>query len=537
MIQIILKNEYSKRDFQYKKVRYFVLSNKSVNIFKTINLRFCKATNQFKQQFSQLSNPVKNQICEKVRRNRNKGSTLACSSKRSQTVPLVSSPDSAPTVSAISPDTVPTVPAVSSPDATSTLDECDIPKLLQQHRLGAFYNTKTGMKDWNPTDGRVVNASFQINLVTGAVYFSAKFQVSNMLASSISDDLNMKTAFVTGGTGFLGSHVVEQLIKKEYIVCVLYRSEEKANKLKKIISSSIGSLDLLKFVKGDVNDYQSLMEGIPDCDNLFVFHLASITLTKDRVAQTKVNVDGVSNLIEVSLKKQVKRFIYTSSISTFVNGAKYGSILSESSKQCGPHNAYGYARTKFLAEELVRDAGKRGLEYVILNPGYIIGRYDEDNMGRLTKPEFQNLLQTTGNGGATFVSGEECARVLIIAAENAISPEGSQYLLGGVYSTWKDVVIAFRRELNFPNPENVRVLPTLVLRAISNLYKIWNYFTGKEIIDEEIKMIIESFSVDDSKAVKELGFNNKIPIEWMIKDCVNWSKNETQKQQQQQQQQ
>lgn len=120
---------------------------------------------------------------------------------------------------------------------------------------------------------------------------------------------------MTGGAGFIGSHLVDRLVKQGYEVTVLDNLSTGKLENLKICLDDPG----FKFVKGDVRDRRNVEEALKDVQA--VFHLAAITSVPYSVKHPnvtmKVNVNGTRNLFEACLREGVERFIYVSSCAVY----------------------------------------------------------------------------------------------------------------------------------------------------------------------------------------------------------------------------
>ena len=147
---------------------------------------------------------------------------------------------------------------------------------------------------------------------------------------------------VTGGTGFVGSHLVPRLIKTGEKVRCLVRSRAKAKTLQ---------ADGIELVVGDVSRLQSLEEAMPGVET--VIHLVAVIRESRDVTLDGINVQGTRNVVQVALRSGVKRFIYMSAL-----GAN-------------PNPKYRYTYSKWQGEEAVRSSN---LDFTILRPSVIFGQ-------------------------------------------------------------------------------------------------------------------------------------------------------------------
>lgn len=150
--------------------------------------------------------------------------------------------------------------------------------------------------------------------------------------------------FIAGGTGFIGSHLVDALSKGNYACRCLVRTEERAKVCKKANFEA---------VIGDITDRKSLEGRLDDCD--IVIHLVGIIEEKGDMTFERVHIEGTKNLIDEAKKANIKHIFYQSAL-----GASTNSFAK-------------YYRTKAGAEEIVRTSG---IPYTIFRPSLVIGRGD-----------------------------------------------------------------------------------------------------------------------------------------------------------------
>ncbi len=155
----------------------------------------------------------------------------------------------------------------------------------------------------------------------------------------------MKRFLVTGGAGFIGSHIVEALVNKKYNVRVLdnFSSGKKEN-LKEVI-------DKIELIKGDIRSLNTCIRTTKDID--FVLHQAGLRSVPKSMKNPKeyneVNINGTLNMLEAALKNKVKSFVFASSSSV------YGDINNFPEKENFlPHPISPYALTKLTAEHYCR---------------------------------------------------------------------------------------------------------------------------------------------------------------------------------------
>lgn len=317
------------------------------------------------------------------------------------------------------------------------------------------------------------------------------------------------TAFVTGGTGFLGLHLVRLLRQRGWRVLALHRAGSDTGNLVKTGAEPL---------EGILHDTQSLLPLVPEhCDA--VFHLAGNTsLWRRRHAeQIRDNVDGTRALLQAARQRRVGRFIYTSSISAW---GFQDTVVTEKTPQHIDRHSTNYARSKFLAEQEVRAAEVRGLDTVILNPCGIMGMGDRHNWSQMIQLIDQGKLPGVPPGGGNFCRVQEVALAHLAAFERG--RRGHNYILAGVEASFLELATVIADTLGRKAPR--RTLPRGLLHVAGHLYPLfaWSRTREPSLTPEKVSMVTRRVRADGRKAVHELGFNDRVPLEIMVCECIEW---------------
>jgi nucleoside-diphosphate-sugar epimerase len=316
------------------------------------------------------------------------------------------------------------------------------------------------------------------------------------------------SAFVTGGTGFVGLNLIEQLTQRGWRVTALHRP---SSDLRQITRFPV------RLVEGDLLDPPSLARVVPQAVDV-VFHLAADTSmwSRHNERQHRINVEGTRNLVEASLAARAGRFVHTSTWNVY--GLEQGEI-SEALPQRGKDSWINYDRTKFLAEEEVRRGVARGLDAVIINPAHIIGRCDRSGWARLIIAAHERWLPGVPPGSATFCHAEAVAQAHVAAAERGRTR--ANYLLSGCDATFVEVfrVIA---EVSGRHV-GLRPLPGVVFRLAARAAVARAALDGQEpeITPEGVAVALAQARVVSQRAEHELGYR-PAPLRTMIQDAHRW---------------
>lgn len=317
-----------------------------------------------------------------------------------------------------------------------------------------------------------------------------------------------RSAFVTGGTGFVGLNLVQRLMTEGWDVTALHRASSDLTYLRRFNP---------KLVVGEITDAASLNAVLPQgCDT--VFHVAGNTnmWRKKNAEQTRDNVDGTRNVVEACIAKGARRLIVTSSISAYgrVSGA-----VTEETPSLAASSPVNYEKTKWQAQEIARAATTRGLEVVILQPGAIIGPYDIGTWSRMFLMVRDGKLAGVPPGALTFAHVREVVAAHIAAASRGKS--GEHYILGGENARMLDLVQEIARLLGKPVPTSET--PVFLIKAVAAIGEFVSNFTGNApaITSEMAEGLGGSVTVTAAKAQRELGFQ-VVPLKTMVKDCFDW---------------
>lgn len=321
-------------------------------------------------------------------------------------------------------------------------------------------------------------------------------------------DSMTKTAFVTGANGFLGLNIVEQLVSAGWEIIAFHRGAHNLDLLRRFP---------VELHRGDILDLPALEAAMPNGVDA-VFHVAASTSTwsAERDRQTLVNVTGTRNVLACAQAKCARRFVHTSTWSTF--GLEHKSI-DESTPQTGGASWVNYIRSKFLAEQAVHDAAKSGFDAVILNPCHIIGRYDTQNWARLIRMVHAQTLPGIPPGSDSFCHAEAVAKAHVAAAERGA--KGENYLLPGVEASYSDVIQTIADLTG--SVVKARMISPFSLRVMGRLSALRAVLTGKEptLTPEGVHMMLCQPHVASHKAERELGYR-VTPLRHMLEDACNW---------------
>ena len=321
-----------------------------------------------------------------------------------------------------------------------------------------------------------------------------------------------RSAFVTGGTGFVGLNLVQKLKSDGWDVTALHRASSDLCFLKRFEP---------KLEQGEITDAASLLTALPEgVDTLF--HVAGNTNMwhKGNARQTLDNVEGTRNVVEAAIAKGVRRLVVTSTISAYgpVSGA-----ITEETPSLAASSTVNYELSKWQAQEIARAAMSRGLEVVIMQPGAIMGPYDIGTWSRMFPLVRDGKMNTVPEAGLTFTHVREVVAAHVAAADKA--ENGAQYLLGGENRTMLDLVRLIEQLLG--KPAKAKTVPTPVIKVVAAVGDFISNFTNKEpaLTPEMAKGFGGSVTVTAAKAQRELGFKI-VSLEEMVKDCFDWMRAE-----------
>jgi nucleoside-diphosphate-sugar epimerase len=319
----------------------------------------------------------------------------------------------------------------------------------------------------------------------------------------------MQTAFVTGGTGFLGANLIRLLKEEGWQVVAMHRGTTSADKL-----TALGA----EPKTAELDDVESLKRAIPENVDA-VFHVAAMVSwwRFDREKQERVNVGGTRNVAEAALTRGAKRFVLTSSV------AAYGidhEVIDERTPSTATNSPFGYVRTKWLAEEEVRKAIQKGLSAVIVNPTNIMGPCDTTSWGRLFRMMKDGKLPGVPPGSGSWCHSREVARAHLAAVTQG--KVGENYLLGGTDGTYAELATIMAQLLGVKAP---RPVPGALLKTIGTVNEWLSVFTRKEpdMTYGTATVVCSNWRVDSSKAVRELAYVPR-SLREMTEDSYRWQK-------------
>lgn len=318
-----------------------------------------------------------------------------------------------------------------------------------------------------------------------------------------------KTAFITGGTGFLGTNLIKALCEADWKVTALHR---KTSNLKYIKDFPI------QLVEGSITDKASLVRAIPE-NTAVVFHVAGDTSawSKKNAQQTAIHVKGTQNMIDVASEKGVKTFIHTSSVSVW---GKPKGLITEETPQAGATSWINYEKTKWQAEQIALTGMDKGMRVVCINPGSIVGAYDTNTYATMFYALRDGELPGTPPAICPIVHVNDVVQAHIRAVEKG--QNGHRYLIVAEHIPMKAFVTEVARLLG--QAKAPRELPGFVLKIAGRMAVIGAAFTGKEpTLTPEIADVLtrKGFEFSNEKVLKELGIS-LTPWRQGVKDCYDF---------------
>lgn len=319
----------------------------------------------------------------------------------------------------------------------------------------------------------------------------------------------MPTVFVTGGTGFLGGHLIRELRANGAQVRALSRNGDGDAALKALGAEP---------VRGALDDSASLERAL-DVEVDALFHAAADTNTWARrnAQQTATNVGGTRALVAAALARGVRLFLHTSSVSSFSHLVH--ETLREDVPRRGGESWINYERNKFQAEEAVRAGMRNGLRAAIFYPAHILGPGDTRNWARLIQLIDQGRLPGAPPGSGAFADVRQVARAQVAAWR--LGKAGESYLLGGEHAAFVDLIQRIGAKLGRKVPK--RATPAFALRAYARVVELVANLRNREpsITPEAAMFTCHALRVDSAKAIRELDYR-ETPLDSLLDDTIAW---------------
>ena len=321
---------------------------------------------------------------------------------------------------------------------------------------------------------------------------------------------------VTGASGMVGINVCKEILRNGDELNILIRED----------TSYLDGLSCNKFY-GDLSDIDTLEKFCDKCD-VIIHSAAMISIGFDAYEKVyEVNFVGTKNLLDASIKKKVKKFIFISTVNAY-DKKPLDQNFDEKRELVKKGNAYDM--TKALAQELVTSTEE--IETVSINPTSVLGKNDfkPSRLGKIIKGVHSGKLPFLVDGGLDVIDVGDLSKAIYSSISNG--RDGESYLISGKFRSFKEIYEVITKYQDkksriffFPRLMVELSLPLLSLFPIGLLKRAaeinGKFFPGLENMTKEAIENIINFPkhIDNSKAKKDLGLKIS-PLEKTIKDTI-----------------
>ncbi|HEX6714837.1 MAG TPA: NAD-dependent epimerase/dehydratase family protein [Thermoleophilaceae bacterium] len=317
-------------------------------------------------------------------------------------------------------------------------------------------------------------------------------------------------AFVTGGTGFIGSRVIKRLRDRGDEVVALVRTPSKATDL----------LDRgVELVEGDLSSDDAIKRGVEGADA--VFHIGAVYKVgipkKEHPPMWDANVEGTRRVLDAAQAAGVQRILYVSTGNVF--GDTKGKVVDETyQRDLADGFVSYYDETKYRSHEIVKERIAAGAPIVIVQPGVVYGPGDHSEVGNLINQLKSGKLRMRmfPDAGYNFVFVEDVADGIVLAFDKG--KIGESYLLGGQVGTMDDLYNETAKALGKKPPR--MAMPVAMAKASAPLGPVLGPLMGfPPNMRELVKTSDVTITFKDDKARSELDYDGR-PLSAGIPETV-----------------
>ncbi|HEY5381925.1 MAG TPA: hopanoid-associated sugar epimerase [Acidobacteriaceae bacterium] len=317
--------------------------------------------------------------------------------------------------------------------------------------------------------------------------------------------------FLTGATGFVGSHIAALAAEQGADLRLLTRRSSNLSNLPKNA----------ELVQGDLREPSAFASALRGCDALIHVAADYRLWVPDPAEMYKANVEGTRELLRLAREAGVPRVVYTSSVAT-MGFRKDRSVVDEQTPVAESDMIGHYKRSKWMAEQVAIEAARAGQEVVILNPTTPIGSMDTKPTptGRIVVDFLNRKFPAYVETGLNLVDVEQIAQMHLLALERG--RPGERYILGGENLTLKQILDRLAAITGLPSP--TMKVPHAVAMAFAFFDET---FTGKlrgkepRATMEAVRMGRKMMWASSAKAERELGWR-VLPVEDALRSACRW---------------
>lgn len=258
-----------------------------------------------------------------------------------------------------------------------------------------------------------------------------------------SENFSIHVILVTGGTGFIGTTLIEKLLASGHQVRAIKRSLSS-------IPSSLKDKDQLTWVEADLHNFFSLEDAFEGISQ--VYHCAALVSyePKDHKNLMKTNIEGTTHIVNLCLQNKA-RLIHVSSVSALGN-TDSGGMISEKTRWEWNKRKSGYSVSKYEAEREVWRGIAEGLDAVIVKPSLVIGNPADDPKSRKIKELIEKGLKFYPLGSTGIVDVEDVVKSMIMLMERT-DISGESFIINAENINYRDLFAKYSELLGVPAPK------------------------------------------------------------------------------------